>query len=398
MGERLRFDPRDSSLFVDGRRESTFAQLRESDGLAVDREGPVPIYSLVRYAEVERAYKEADVFSPGAGLTLDAFDPEAYETPSRMLETARPDLHRALKGAMQGSFRGDGLAAIRAEMEARVDRFLTQAAGGEVEFVGAFARAAGTAAMLGLLGVPTAAAERLTPALNAIGELDFGGSPGAMRQRQQTELRVLRELARAVRDCHRTGGADGLIGALLEAEVEGQPLSEREVALNCFNVAIAGTGASQHTLAAAAAVWADHGLEPAAAGDPKRRRQAVDETLRWLTPVLHLTRILTADVEIAGQQLPRGAGVCLWNISANRDEDVFEDAARFDPDRPPGRNLAFGAGPQYCLGAEAIRTQLDALLAGIARHGVRFELTAPPRRIPSNAIAAVAALRLRVDR
>ena len=186
---------------------------------------------------------------------------------------------------------------------------------------------------------------------------------------------------------------------LLAAEVEGEPLSEHEVALNCFNVAVAGTGASQHTLAGAAAVWADHPASlDGVAADPKLGRRLIDETLRWLTPVLHLTRILTADVEISGQRLPKGAGVCLWNISANRDEAVFEDAASFKPERPPGRNLAFGAGPQYCLGAEVVRTQLDALLTAMVRRGIRFELAGAPTWMRSNAIAGVESLPLRICR
>jgi cytochrome P450 len=81
---------------------------------------------------------------------------------------------------------------------------------------------------------------------------------------------------------------------------------------------------------------------------------------------------------------------------ANRDETVFEDAGSFKPDRPPGRSLAFGAGPQYCLGAEVVRTQLDALLTGVARRNLRFELAEPPVWMWSNAIAGVESLRLRV--
>jgi cytochrome P450 len=396
----LIFDPHDSSLFVGARRENIFAQLRRSDTVTVDSNGVVPIYSLVRYSDVERAYKEPSVFSPGAGLSLDSFDPAASKTPSRMLEMAPPDLHRALKDSMQGAFRGSSLAGLRSGTEDRVDRFLTAAAESDsVEFVAAFARDAGTTMMSDLLGTPTSIEDRLAPALEAIGELDFSRSPGSVAQRQKAELRLLRELTRAVRDRRRADRPGGLIGTLLAAEVDGVPLSEQEVALNCFNVAMAGTGASQHTIAGAAAVWAEHpgGLNHVAE-DPKHARRLVDETLRWLTPVLHLTRILTADVEISGQRLPQGAGVCLWNISANRDEEVFEDAASFKPDRPPGRNLAFGAGPQYCLGAEVIRMQLDVLLAGLVRHGLRFELTAAPAWLRSNAIAGVESLPLRVRR
>jgi cytochrome P450 len=398
--ETLTFDPRDSSLFAHDKRDGVFARLRESDRVAVDRNGSVPVYSLVRYADVERAYKEPDVFSPCAGLTLDAFDPKVCETPSRMLEMAPPAQHRELKGAMQGAFRGSALAEIRSRVDEHLDRFLTTAAGGgAVEFVGAYARDAGTLMMAELLGLSAAEAERLAPVLGKIGELDAGESPASVLRRQKGEFRLLRELTRVVGD-HRAGGRSaGLIGILLAAELEGEPLSDHDVALNCFNAAAAGTGASQHTLAGAAAVWAEHPADLAAVtADPKLARRLVEETLRWLTPVLHLTRILTSEVEISGQRLPQGSCVCLWNISANRDEAVFEDGSAFKPDRPPGRNLAFGAGPQYCLGAEIVRVQLEALLAGMARHDVRFELVEAPTWMRSNALAGVESLTLRVCR
>lgn len=396
----LIFEPRDSSLFVDGTRDAVFAHLRECDTLPVDRNGSVPIYSLVRYADVERAYKEPDVFSPCAGLTLDTFDPTACETPSRMLEMASPEVHGQLKGAMQGAFRGHGLAAIRGKAEQHLERFLAASADGEaVEFVGAYARDAGTLMMAELLGLSPEDAERLGPLLGRIGEVDAGESAGSVLRRQKGEFRLMRDLSRIVA-AHRTEEMpEGLIGVLLQAEVEGEPLSDADVALNCLNVVVAGTGASQHTLAGAAAVWADHPDDLAdVAADPKLARRLVDETLRWLTPVLHLTRILTAEVEISGQQLPRGAGVCLWNISANRDETVFEDASAFKPDRPPGRSLAFGAGPQYCLGAEIVRAQLELLLTATAQRGIRFELAGPPVWMRSNAIAGVESLPLRLRR
>lgn len=394
----MSFNPRDSSLFAGEGRDETFARLRANEELSVDGNGVVPIYSFVRYADVERAYKEPELFSPCAGLTLDAFDPGGCDSPSRMLETAPPDRHRALRGAMQGAFRGEALAAIRGDTEDRLDRLLATTAGSVVEFVAAFAEGAATGMMLTLLGA-AGESDRLSAALGAIGGLDFGDSPSSAMRRQTAELRLLRELTRSVRDHREEGRADGLIGMLLEAEVEGGRLDDHEVALNCFNVAVAGTGASQHTLAGAAAVWAERSacLDDVAA-DPKLGRRLIDETLRWLTPVLHLTRVLTADVEIRGQRLPKGAGVCLWNISANRDEEVFADASSFRPERPPARSLAFGAGPQYCLGAEVVRTQLDVLLAGMARDDTRFELAEAPVWMRSNAIAGVESLRLRARR
>ena len=392
------FNPRDSSLFVSPERDDVFARLRECDTFSVDRNGPVPVYSLVRYADVERAYKEPELFSPCAGLTLDTFDPKVCETPSRMLEMAPPGLHRRLKAAMQGSFRGPALAAIRERAGEHLDRFLAASAGGEaVDFVDAYAREAGTLMMAELLGLLPEQAERLGPLLGRIGEVDAGESAAAVLRRQKGEFRLMRELGRVVAAHRAEGRTEGLLGALLESELEGEPLSDSDVALNCLNVVVAGTGASQHTLAGAAAVWAEHPQEVAAvAADPRLARPLIDETLRWLSPVLHLTRLLTAEVELAGETLPRGACVCLWNVSANRDERVFEQGSSFMPERPPGRNLAFGAGPQYCLGAEVVRAQLELLLAATAARGIRFELAGAPRWMRSNALAGVEALPLRL--
>lgn len=393
------FDPRDSSLFADRRQEAVFARLRGSDEFHVDRNGPVPVYSFVRYHDVERAYKEPDVFSPSAGLTLDAFEPGGAASLTRMLETAPPARHRALRTAMQPAFRGSALAAVRGDFERRLGGFLAAIEeGGVIEFVGAFAREAATSMMSELLGVPEEERERLLPALGAIGDIDFGCSAESVARRRQIEFRLLRELTRVVRAHRLANRRDGLIGALRAAQVDGLPLNDDDVALNCFNVAVAGTGASQHTLAGAVAVWTGQRASPGdVAADPSLRRRFVDETLRWLSPVVHLTRILTEDVEISGQRLPSGACVCLWNISANRDERAFEEADAFKPDRPPARNLAFGAGPQYCLGAEIVRAQLDGLLIGLSRRGIRFDLAGAPVAIPSNAIAGIESLPLRIS-
>jgi cytochrome P450 len=393
------FDPRDNSLFFEGRPDSVFARLRESEAVPVDRNGPVPIYSLVRYTDIARAYKEPDVFSPCAGLTLDAFDPSGCGSPSKMLEMAPPDRHNALRGAMLGAFRGENLKTLATKTRDMLDEFFLSADRGDVvDFVEAFAQKAASATTSELLGAGPEEASRLDPVLRAFGQLDVDTSPRSSVGRRKTELWLLRELTRVVRAHRERGQANGLIEMLLAAEVDGQPLTEQEVVLNCFNVVVAGTGAMQHTLAAAIAVWTEHEVDvDVIAAEPELTRCLVDETLRWLTPVVHLTRILTRNVEISGQQLPRGSGVCLWNISANRDEAVFDDPTAFRPDRPPGRHLAFGAGPQHCLGAQLIRAQLGHLLTGMRENGARFEPSGSPAWMRSNTMTGVESLPVRVS-
>ncbi|HWP33765.1 MAG TPA: cytochrome P450 [Solirubrobacterales bacterium] len=393
------FDPRDESLFVKGEQEAVFSQLRKCNTLSIDSNGVVPIYSLVRYEDVTRAYKEPELFSPSAGLTLDSFDPAQAGSLSRMLETAAPERHGELRSAMQGAFREPHLAKFAEGTRDLLDRFLAASANGEVvDFVDTFARKAAAAMMAELLGVTRAETKRLAPLLRAVGEIGIDASSRS-DQRKMTELWLLRALTGIVR-CHREGGrSGGLIERLLAATVGGGQLSDHEIALNCLNVVVAGTGASQHSLAGAAAVWGQYAAEiEKVDGDPGRAPLLIDETLRWLTPVVHLTRIVTADTEISGQEVPEGAGVCLWNISANRDEDVFEDAGTFRPDRPPRRHLAFGVGPQHCLGAQIVRMQLGVLLEGMLRNGVRFEFSGPPAWVRSSTVTGVDRLPLRTRR
>jgi cytochrome P450 len=397
----IAFDPRDNSLFADGRHEAVFARLRQCEAVPVSgEEDSAPIYSLVRYGDIARAYREPEIFSPCAGLTLDAFDPAGCRQPSKMLEMAPPDRHRALRSAMLSAFRGRGLANLEEKTRDLLDRFLlTAEEGGVVDFVDAFARRAASSTTSELLGAGPASAERLDPVFGALGALDVDTSARSTVQRRKTELLLLRELTRAVRTHREEQRSDGLIGMLLSAELEGRPLTDQEVVLNCLNVVVAGTGAMQHALAGALAVWHDQAVDlDEVATEPERTRRLVDETLRWLTPIVHLTRIVTRDVEISGQRVPQGSGICLWNISANRDEEVFDDPAAFKPDRPPGRDLAFGAGPQHCLGAHLVRGQLSHLLRGLAEHGVRFESSGSPAWIRSNTMTGVTSLPVRIRR
>jgi cytochrome P450 len=407
------FDSRDSSLLSDARRNELFVRLRESGELPIDTNGPFPIYSLVRHADIARAYADPTLYSPCAGLTLDTFDPVACQSPSKMLETAPTRRHRALRRSMQGAFRVSGAAepagadgdaawgaGLRHVMQELVECFLDRTVNGEaMEFVTAFAAGAASATMSALLGVSRDRAAQLDPALRAIAAIDFQTTSRSVQYRKSVEVWLLKELTGVVRANRREQRSGGLIAALLAAEIEGEALSDHEAVLNCLNVVLAGTGATQHTLAGAVAVWSAHpwALDDVAA-QPTLAQGLIEETLRWLTPVIHLTRVLTADTEILGQEVPRGAGVCLWNVSANRDEEVFEEAGTFEPSRAGNRHLAFGVGPQYCLGAQIVRMQLSVLLEGVLSHGVRFQLHGAPVWMRSNAIAGVESLPLRVCR
>jgi cytochrome P450 len=119
--------------------------------------------------------------------------------------------------------------------------------------------------------------------------------------------------------------------------------------------------------------------------DPGLVPTAVDEIMRWATPVLHFRRTATCDLELRGQTVRAGDKVVVWYVSANRDEDVFAEPFRFDVGRRPNDHVSFGrGGPHFCLGAYLAKLEVRIVLEELLQRVERFELTGAPRRLRSN--------------
>jgi cytochrome P450 len=152
--------------------------------------------------------------------------------------------------------------------------------------------------------------------------------------------------------------------ALVQAEVDGDKLTHAEIAAFFVLLSVAGNDTSRHTTSHALRALT---LTPEQGAllrdDPAARMEvAVEEFVRWATPVLTFRRTTTTDVELHGTTIPAGEKVILFYHSANRDEDAFDDPWRFDVTRDPNRHVGFGGGgPHYCLGASLARTQLRAI-------------------------------------
>ena len=116
---------------------------------------------------------------------------------------------------------------------------------------------------------------------------------------------------------------------------------------------------------------------------------AVEEVLRWVSPVYYMRRTATRDVEIRGVQIEQGDKVVMWYPSANRDESVFEDPFRFDITREENRHLAFGIGQHFCLGAQLARLQLQVMFGELIERLPDLELAGRVRFIHTNFLGAV---------
>lgn len=131
--------------------------------------------------------------------------------------------------------------------------------------------------------------------------------------------------------------------------------------------------------------------------DPSTVPTAVDEVIRWATPILHMRRTTSRETLLAGTPLAAGDKVVMWYAAANRDPEVFDEPFRFDVARSDNPHFAFGGGgPHFCLGAFLAKMEVQVLLEEMARRGVRLEQRSEPVRLASNFVHGVESLELGV--
>jgi cytochrome P450 len=236
-----------------------------------------------------------------------------------------------------------------------------------------------------LLGMPRADRRLLYQWSNHLVGFDDpeygGGDVDAYRSTMAEAFQYALRLA-ADRRAHPT---DDLISLLANVEVDGQRLSDREFCNFWLLLVVAGNETTRHLIAGS--------LQALAAHPAQRDRlvsgavgvaAAVEELLRWVTPIMQFRRTATADTEIGGQAISAGDKVVLYYASANRDTAVFTDPDRLDLGRDPNPHLSFGIGPHFCLGAHLARLEVTTLLTALLPHLSRLRLTGPVVRLESN--------------
>ena len=194
------------------------------------------------------------------------------------------------------------------------------------------------------------------------------------------------EYAHALAAKRRAEPGDDLISKLVHAEVDGDRLTERELDNFFTLLVIAGNETTRQTLAHAMLALMEHRDQwQLLRDDPSLLPIAVEEFIRWASPVFHFRRTATRDAELGGAAIRRGDKVVLWYVSADFDEDAFPDPYRFDVTRHPNDHAAFGpGGPHFCLGAWLARLEVRVMLEELLPRIADMELTGPVRRIRSN--------------
>ncbi len=231
-----------------------------------------------------------------------------------------------------------------------------------------------------LLGIPASDRDLVVGLTNHA----FGGKEPAFADMEPSEAhtQILGYFLDVILQRRDDPGTD-LVTALL---TEGS-LDDREILINCDNVLIGGNETTRHAVTGCFHALAENpALLPALRSDPALIPVAVEEILRWVSPAMHVLRVSTRPVVVAGQDVDEGVAVVAWLPAANRDPAVFPRPHELRLDRRPNRHLAFGHGLHHCLGAALARAELTALLGALAHRLTGVELADRPQWMSVNQV------------
>ncbi len=377
----------DPDTFVAGAPFDALARLRANSPVhPVQLTGLPRAWLLTRHADVRLVSRDTDTFTSSKGNTL--VEVEAAPT-SAMLPGIDPPRHVHYRKLINQGFTVRNVQRLESRMRTVArDIVANIVAKGEFDAVPDISAEMSLQVIADVLGVPAEDRMAVFKWSNAIGSLgiedpDYAPTPQALGQAATEMFTYCGELV-AHRRKH--GLTDDILSALLAAEVDGEKLNRDQLNEFFLLLAIAGNETTRNTLSHGILALSQHPEQQALlARDAQAIKPAVEELLRWATPVMHFRRTVTRDVEIRGQRIPAGDWVLMHYLSANRDEEVFERADEFDVTRTESGHAAFGGGGvHFCLGAQLARLELRVMLEELYPNVPGLTVTGPPDRLRSS--------------
>jgi cholest-4-en-3-one 26-monooxygenase len=192
---------------------------------------------------------------------------------------------------------------------------------------------------------------------------------------------------------------DDIMTTLLNAEIDGDSLSDMDFNLFFLLLSVAGNETTRNAISHGMNAFLENPDQyQLLVEDPSLIDSATEEIVRWASPVMYFRRNCMADSEIRGQEIKAGDKLTIWYTSANRDEEVFDDPFRFDIRRDPNPHIGFGGGgPHFCLGANLARMEIRMLFEELAKRVPRITAVGEPDRLRSNFIAGIKHLPVEFD-
>ena len=388
----------DPDAFLGGVPHDVFARLRAEAPVYFHPEAGGPgFWVLSRYADVTAASLDSKTFSSWKGGTMirDLFGEDLDQTRLMMLNMDAPR-HTKYRRLVSLGFTPRMVTRLTPHVRAMASRIIDNvAARGECDFVTEIAAELPLQAIAEMIGVPLQDRHLVFEWSNRLvgfDDPDYSGSLDAGKLAAMEMYLYANQLAVARKENPR----DDLVSVLMAGEVEGEKLSEAEFDAFFLLLAVAGNETTRNLISGGMLALMQHPDERRRLlANPALLPTAVEEMLRWVSPVMHFRRTATRDIELRGQKIREGDKVTLWYVSANRDEEIFPHPQRFDVGRTPNDHLAFGLGHHFCLGANLARLEIQTIFEEILRRLPDIEAAGPVTRLRSNFLNSIKSMPVR---
>ncbi|OBJ13521.1 cytochrome P450 [Mycobacterium sp. 1245801.1] len=385
-------------------RDGAFATLRREAPIsfwpAVEYEGFEPgdgHWALTKHDDVHFASRHPDIFSSSPNITINDNTPEISEYFGSMIVLDDPR-HQRLRSIVSRAFTPKVVARIEASVRERARRLVASLIAnhpdGEAELVSELAGPLPLQVICDMMGIPEQDHQRIFHWTNVI--LGFGDPDLATDFEEFLQVSMdIGAYASALAEDRRSNHHDDLTTSLVEAEVDGERLSSTEIASFFILLVVAGNETTRNAIS--------HGVLALSRYPAERQKwwsnfdrltpTAVEEIVRWASPVVYMRRTLTRDFKLSGTKMKAGDKATLWYNSANRDESTFENPWVFDVARTPNPHFGFGGGgAHFCLGANLARREIRVVFDELRREIPDIVATDEPARLLSQFIHGIKSL------
>lgn len=363
------------------------------DNLMHDPDDP-GYWAVTRREDIVAVSRNSDVFLSGKGVMF-ANVPEELLEASQSFLAMDPPRHTKLRKLAHAAFTPRQVRRIEESIQSNAKSIVEELrdAGSGADFVEHCAKELPIRTLSDMVGIPESERQRVAEAADA---LVSWADPIYLNGRNPLEVLLenqiyLHQVAGSLAAQRRQNPGEDLFSSLVTAEVDGDRLSDAEVAAFFVLLAVAGNDTTRQTASHALKALTDFPREREwlRAAFDERIGTAVEEFVRWATPVMTFRRTAATDFELGGQAIQAGEKVVMFYASGNRDEQAFDHPERLDLGRSPNPHVGFGGGGlHFCLGAHVARAQLRALFGELLQQIPTIE-AGDPAYVPGNFIHAI---------
>ena len=380
---------------------------REAPVYWYDRPGVTPFWAITKYDDIQQISRDPQTFissqrlvvrSAGSG-DVAANDPSL--TVPNLINMDPPE-HGKYRNATSRRFSPRGMRLLEDRIDEIAEDVIDAAAAHlvdqltdrrEMDFVRDVAAKMPMAAICELLAVDRESWEDIFGYTNEfLGSEDPEYQRGrSRRETWQSGMRGLQGYFSAHIERKRREPDESVMTTLVQAEIDGEPMPDHEILSYAILLILAGNETTRNATSGGMQALIEHPEQfERLRDDPSMLDSAVEEMLRWTSPVVHFARTVTQDTELRGVPIRAGETLAMWYPSANRDEDVFADPDVFDIGRSPNEHLAFGGfGEHFCLGANLARLEMRSIFRHLVGRLDDFALNGEVERLSSGLIGGI---------